>query len=286
MRLATIRTDSNTAAARVDGECLEILPFTDVRAVLESGPNWRETAAQDSGRREPLEEADFAPLVPSPEKIICVGLNYRDHAAEANLEIPGYPTIFAKYSRSLIGPHDDIVLPPNSDQVDWEVELGLVIATPTRNVDVDGARAAIAGFTIFNDISMRDWQLRTSQFLQGKTFESSTPIGPYLVTPDELEDDLDLRLVCSVDGRLMQDGRTADLVFGPNEIISYISKFITLMPGDVIATGTPAGIGAARRPPLFLTNGSSLISKIDGLGEQSNNCVARPLAETAGSHAK
>jgi acylpyruvate hydrolase len=277
MRLATIRTDDGTQAGRVDGESVTLLPFVDVGELLASGTDWSDRAAGD-GQVVALDEIDLAPVVPRPEKIICVGLNYRAHAAEANLDLPEYPTLFAKFSRSLIGARDELVLPPNSEKVDWEAELALIIGVPTRHADLEAAEAAIAGYTVLNDVSMRDWQRRTTQFLQGKTFERSTPVGPYLVTGDELENPRRLHMTCAVDGEVMQDAWTDDLVFSAAEIVSYISGIITLMPGDLIATGTPSGVGGARRPPVFLEPGQTVRTKIDEVGELVNRCVAEPLS--------
>jgi acylpyruvate hydrolase len=170
----------------------------------------------------------------------------------------------------MIGADDPLVLPPNSDAVDWEAELGVVIGSTARHVDTEQAWNAVAGYTIVNDISMRDWQERTSQFLQGKTFESSTPVGPYLVTPDEVDHARDLTLECLLNGETMQHSSTTKLIFGVAEIISYLSEIITLVPGDVIATGTPAGVGAGRR--RFLRPGDVLVTRIDGLGQQTMTC--------------
>jgi acylpyruvate hydrolase len=281
MRLTTIRADAGTRAARVEaGGRLVVLEYDDVGALIASGSEWRQEALAD-GEMFNADEVAFAPLVTAPENIFCVGLNYRDHAAEANLELLAHPTIFAKYRRSLIGPYDDLVLPANAEKVDWEVELGVVIGSPARHVDVAGARAAIAGYTIVNDVSMRDWQRRTSQYLQGKSFEASTPVGPFLVTADELSDPLDLSLRCSVDGVVMQESRTSQLVFSPGEICSYISQFITLEPGDLIATGTPGGIGSAQDPPTYLSEGQLVTTTFQGLGEQRNRCVPPSVAVPA-----
>jgi acylpyruvate hydrolase len=279
MRVATIRTPGASAAARVDGETVTVLPYGDVAELLASGRDWPVRAADVSGDTLPLADVQFAPLVPRPEKIFCIGLNYRSHAQEADIEPPKYPTVFAKYWRSLVGPTDPIVLPPNSQMVDWEAELGIVVGTPLRMVDESAALDGIAGYTIVNDISMRDWQLRTSEFLQGKTFEASTPLGPLLVTPDEVDHARRLRLTCYVDDERVQDAYTDDLIFGPAAIVSYLSQFITLTPGDIIATGTPSGVGAFRQPPRYLRDGQTLRTSIEGLGEQRNTCRAGLTSE-------
>jgi acylpyruvate hydrolase len=270
MRLATVRNGDGTRAARVDGDELVRLPFADVVEALGSSDD---LGAVD-GERSALADATLAPVVPHPEKIVCVGLNYAKHAAEAGLDVPSHPPLFAKYARSLIGAGEDIVLPANSDKVDWEVELGVVIGRPARHVSVADALDYVAGYTIVNDVSMRDWQKRTSQFLQGKTFEASSPAGPWLVTADEVPDPQALEMRCSVDDELMQQTSTSDMVFSVAEVIAYISEIITLVPGDLIATGTPSGIGSARRPQVFLQDGNVLISEIDGIGEMRNTCRA------------
>jgi acylpyruvate hydrolase len=272
MRLATVRTESGLRAARLDGDALVLLPFADVGELLATGPAWRTTAEGSGSDTIAVQEADFAPVVPRPEKIMGIGLNYRAHAAEAGLALPDHPVIFAMYWRCLLGARDDLVLPPNSTMVDWEAELGLVIGRPVFRADLADAAAAIAGYTIVNDVSMRDWQRRTSQFLQGKTFESSTPAGPYLVTPDEVDDAKDLHITCEVDGEIMQDAHTSDLVFKPAEIVAYASQFITLSPGDLIATGTPGGVGGGRRPQVYLRGGQIMRTSIEGLGEQLTRC--------------
>ncbi|WP_194916654.1 fumarylacetoacetate hydrolase family protein [Catenulispora rubra] len=277
MRLTTIRVGDGTAAGRVDADTITVLPYADVGELLAAGPDWRERAGAAGPTRE-LAGADFAPLVPRPEKIVCVGVSYRDHAEEAGLAIPEYPTIFAKYARALIGAGDEIALTPHSQAVDWEVELGVVIGTAVRDADPDEALEAVAGYTIVNDVSVRDWQLRTSQFLAGKTFEGTTPVGPFLVTPEEVDHARALVLTCTVDGEVMQRGCTEDLVFPVARIVSFLSRIITLVPGDLIATGTPAGIGAARKPPVFLRDGQKVRCAIEGLGEQVNLCRSPAVA--------
>ena len=163
--------------------------------------------------------------------------------------------MFAKFASSLIGAHDDLVLPSVSNAVDWEAELGVVIGRRVWRGDAATGAGAIAGYTVVNDISMRDWQNRTTEFLQGKTFDASTPVGPYLVTGDEIGDAADLEVRCEVDGVTMQSGRTSDMLFEPAVVVSYISQFAALVPGDLISTGTPSGVGAGRKPPVFLAPG-------------------------------
>ena len=228
---------------------------------------------RDGVRPVPVAEADFAPVVPRPQKILCVGLNYRTHIMETGRDLPAYPTLFAKFADSLLGPRDDLVLPAVSERVDWEVELGVVIGRPVKRATADEAAAAIAGYTVMNDVSMRDWQRRTLQWLAGKMFERATPAGPYLVTPDEVEHAGDLEVRTEVDGVVMQQSRTSDLLFSPAEIVAYASQAITLQPGDLIATGTPGGVGDARKPPVYLRPGNMLRTYIEGLGECLNHCV-------------
>jgi acylpyruvate hydrolase len=264
MRLATARFANSTTAVRVEGDRLFRLPFADVGGLLADGPGWRDAAKEGD---DPLPaDTQLAPVVPRPEKIFCCGLNYRQHAEETGLELPTYPTLFSKYWRTLLGPSDPLVLPANSDLVDWEAELGVVIGRECRSVDEDDAIEAVAGYTVVNDISMRDWQRRTTQWDQGKNFEASTPVGPHLVTLDELEDAGALAVRTIVDGEVMQESNTSDLIFSVAALISYISEFTTLSPGDLIATGTPSGVGAARKPPVFLAAGQTLVTEVDGVG--------------------
>lgn len=273
MKLTTIRHNGGNRAARVDGDELVLLPFADVGALLASGADWPEAAAAD-GESAPLDGVSFAPLVPRPEKIFCVGLNYHTHAAEANLTAPDHPTLFAKFSRALIGAEDDIVLPPTSSRVDWEVELTVVIGKPLRYANEDEVRTGIAGYTIANDVSMRDWQTRTSQFLAGKTFEASTPLGPYLVTPDEAGDGTSLQMDLAVDGESRQHESTDGMIFNVNQLVADISSIITLTPGDLILTGTCAGVGHCMSPQQYLVPGTVVEATIEGLGFQKNRCVA------------
>jgi acylpyruvate hydrolase len=275
MRLATIRTSSGTRAVRLDGAAAIEIDAPDVGTLL-ADPDWRTRAERASGTEHDVATLDYAPLVPRPEKIICVGLNYRKHILEMGRELPEHPTLFAKYPSALVGARDDIILPRVSDMTDWEVELAVIIGAPARHASEENALAAIAGYSVLNDVSVRDYQNRTLQWLQGKTFESSTPLGPALVTPDECDHARSLEVVCEVDGEQMQKAVTSDLVHGPAALVSYMSDIFTLRPGDVIATGTPGGVGAARNPPRFLTDGNVVVTRIEALGECRNACRAEP----------
>ncbi|MGI5208145.1 fumarylacetoacetate hydrolase family protein [Spirillospora sp. CA-108201] len=232
MRLLTFRGEGGTRAGRLDGDVVTPLDAPDVGALLGAGPGWRERAASAAGRPVPLADLDLAPVVPRPSKIICVGLNYTPHIAETGLGTPEYPTLFAKFARSLVGPSDPIVLPAASAAMDC----------------------------------------RTTQWLQGKTFDSTTPLGPALVTGDEVGDAADLEVTCAVDGEVMQRGRTSTMLFPPDEIVAYASGIVTLDPGDVLLTGTPAGIGDSRVPPVRLRAGQVVTTGIEGLGVLRNRC--------------
>ncbi|HEX8860658.1 MAG TPA: fumarylacetoacetate hydrolase family protein [Actinomycetes bacterium] len=278
MRLVTIRTANGTRAGRVDGDRVVELDAPDV-GVLLSDPDWERVAAGGAGPEHALAEADLATLVARPSKVVCLGLNYASHIKEMGRELPEYPTLFAKFAGTLIGARDPILLPRVSEQVDWEVELGVVIGRPARHLSEREAAAAIGGYTVINDVSVRDYQSHTNQFLAGKIFEQTTPVGPAMVTLDELPDGgADLRVRCEVDGQLMQDGRTSDLLFNPAQIIAYLSEIITLEPGDLIATGTPAGVGAARTPPVWLRPGQVVRTVVEGVGECVNRCQPEPAA--------
>lgn len=280
MRLATIRTETGTLAARIEGQELVELGDPDVGALL-CREKWREHAESSTGRRFGLDTADFAPLVSRPGKIWCVGLNYRHHIQEMGRELPRYPTLFAKFAEALVGAADPIVHPSESEAMDWEGELAVVIGAPARHADDATATASIAGFTVCNDITMRDWQNRTVMWLQGKTFEATTPLGPALVTPDELPGAVrpSLTLTSSVGGQKMQEASTSDLVFDPVDLVRYLSTIITLNPGDIIATGTPGGVGHARKPPRYLQPGDVVVTEIEQVGRLENRVVVgRPPA--------
>lgn len=274
MRLVTYRTGTGTTACgRIEGDEVVGLPYADVGELLASGSGWKDRAGAAGGERRALAGLDLAPVVPRPDKIMGVGLNFLSHIKETGRDIPKYPTLFAKYPSALVGPYDPIVLPRISEKVDWEVELTVVVGDRLRHASEEEARAGIAGYTIHNDVSARDFQRRTLQFLQGKIFDSTGPLGPALVTVDELGDPEDLAMECTVDGEVMQQGSTSDLLFGPVELVRYISAICTLLPGDLIATGTPGGTGGSRKPELYLKPGQVVRCAIEGLGEVVNTCV-------------
>lgn len=272
MRFATIRTGAGTTAARLDGDTLTPLDAPDVGALLaaDGGPG---SVPAAGAAPVPVAEADLAQVVTSPSKVICVGLNYRTHIAETGRELPEYPTLFAKFADTLMGPNDDLAIPAVSERVDWEAELGVIIGRPVYRAGAAEAAGAIAGYTVCNDVSMRDFQRRTLQWLAGKMFQHTTPVGPYLVTPDEAGDARDLEIGCEVDGEVMQLARTSDLLFKPADIVAYVSQAITLRPGDLLLTGTTGGVGDARKPPVYLRPGQVVRTWIEGLGECVNRCV-------------
>lgn len=269
MRIGTLRTPQGTTAVCQDGETvIEIEGYTDAGALLQNH-NWREIAAGAAGPHHDANEADFAPVVENPGKIICVGANYRTHILEMGSGVPKHPTLFAKFADSLIGPQDRIKLPEEDDQVDWEAELALVIGAPGRRISEESALSHVAGFTVLNDISMRGYQFRTNQWLQGKTWEKSTPLGPVMVTPDAFDvESATIRTM--IDGEIVQESNTADLLFGPQEIIAYVSTITTLRPGDIIATGTPDGVGFAQKPQRFIREDELVETTIDGIGALQN----------------
>ncbi|MCX4532065.1 fumarylacetoacetate hydrolase family protein [Streptomyces sp. NBC_00841] len=274
MKLATIRTADGTRAVRLDGDIHVDLGYTDLGELFAEA-DWQAEAAAASGTTYPVEGADFAPVVPNPSKVVCVGHNYTNHIKEMGRDLPNYPTLFPKFADTLIGANDDIVKPAETDAFDWEVELAVVIGKQVRRADEQQAADAIAGFTVMNDISVRDWQFRTIEWTQGKIWEASTPVGPYVVTPDEaggVRPALEVKTV--VDGQVMQQDDTGTLLFDPVFLVQYISTVITLRPGDIIATGTPAGVGNARDPKVFLLPGQTVVTEIAGLGACTNKVVA------------
>jgi ureidoglycolate lyase/2,4-diketo-3-deoxy-L-fuconate hydrolase len=225
----------------------------------------------------PLVEGEprIGPCVGGIGKIICVGLNYADHAKESGMPIPTEPVLFMKAVSALTGPHDDVILPPSSEKSDWEVELGVVIGREIRYVDQSTASEAIAGYCVVNDLSERAYQLeRSGQWSKGKSCDTFAPIGPWFVTADEVRDATKLKMWLDVDGRRYQNGSTATMIFSPAYLVSYISQFMSLQPGDLISTGTPPGVGLGQSPPVYLKPGQTMRVGIERLGEQLQKTVA------------
>ena len=279
MRLATVIHAGATSAARVEGDEVVLLPEPDLGALL-ARTDWRDYAATAGGRTTLREDVSFAATIPSPRKILCAGLNYRSHITETGRLEPAHPFFFPKFDNSLIGAHDDIPLPAISDTVDWEAELTIVIGSPARRVAEREALRHVAGYTVMNDVSVREWQRHGPTWTAGKTFEGMTPVGPVLLTTDELPDgEPDLLITCSIGDTEVQRARTSDLLFGVAELVAYLSQVMTLMPGDLIATGTPSGIGSTRTPPRFLKPAELLRTEIEGIGELANRCVEEVPAQ-------
>jgi 2-keto-4-pentenoate hydratase/2-oxohepta-3-ene-1,7-dioic acid hydratase in catechol pathway len=215
-----------------------------------------------------ISEAErLAAPIYKPGKIVCIGLNYKDHAAESNMELPQEPIIFFKATSSIVGPNDDLIIPKNSEKTDWEVELGVVIGKKASYVSESEAMDYVAGYVLHNDYSERAFQLeRSGQWVKGKSCDTFAPLGPYVVTKDEIKDVHNLRLWLNVNGETKQDGNTSNLIFKIPHLVSYLSQFMSLMPGDIISTGTPAGVGLGFKPPQFLKPGDEVELGIEGLG--------------------
>ncbi len=259
------------------------------RAVIESGGVWyrlpkplhkylgssdlRSVSPDQLGAQEAqVTEADLVAPLTKVKRVLCVGLNFTDHAEEVGAELPTYPTIFTKFGNALIGPGEQIRLPLESSKIDWEVELCAVVGRRARRVTEQEAADYLLGYTVMNDVSVRDWQGRTSEWFQGKNWDSMTPFGPVIVSPEELDITGGLAMTCSVDGEVRQQGSTANLIFGPEQVLAYLSTFMTLEPGDLIALGTPAGVGLSLRPRRWLAPGQVVQTAIEGIGTLTNTC--------------
>ena len=278
MKLATIRhAGRTTAALEVAGGYLP-LPARDVGELV-GRTGWQALVRETlNGHSAPdviaREEATILNPVPNPRKVICCGLNYSDHILEMGRELPQYPTLFAKFADTLTDPDAEIV-GGHSENVDWEAELAVIVGSTLRDATEEEAAAAIAGYTVANDISMRDWQRRTLQWFQGKAFDGTTPLGPVMVTPDEIDPEAGVEVICTLNGEEVQRGNTKTLVFSSAKLLSYISTFTVLRPGDVVLTGTPGGVGMGMVPPRFLKDGDELHTEIPGIGTLSNKFSAR-----------
>lgn len=242
----------------------------DVARCLEAGEGKR---LLSEGLALPVAETRLAAPVPNPSKVVAIGLNYRDHAREQGARIPDRPIIFAKFPTSVIGPGDEIVWDPAlTEQVDYEAELAFVIGRRARNVPQERAYEYIAGYTCLNDVSARDLQFGDRQWVRGKSLDTFCPVGPVLVTTDEIADPHKLRIRALLNGEAMQDSNTSELIFGVPELVAFISRAFTLLPGDVVATGTPHGVGIFRDPPVFMKDGDLIAIEIEGIGRLENVC--------------
>ena len=221
---------------------------------------------------EPRAGADVSARAPvaRPGKVVCIGLNYRDHAEEAGLELPEVPILFPKFANSVIGPGEPIAIPPETTRADYEAELGVVIGRTAFRVNESDALSSVGGYTCMNDVSARELQNRTSQWMLGKAIDTFLPCGPVLVTPDEIPDPQALAIRCEVNGRELQSSTTAQMLFGVAELIAFVSRTMTLEPGDLIATGTPPGVGFARKPPVYLQHGDEVTVEIERIGRLTN----------------
>ena len=283
MRLATLQTETGPRVVGValDGRYVDLcqidpkLPST-LKAILETDQGLMAAAnALAAGlAKGPFVTGRLLAPISDPSKVICIGLNYRDHALETNSPIPSEPVVFNKFPQTVVGPDDAVVLPKVAHEVDYEAELVVVIGKRGKRISKANAMQHVAGYTIGNDVSARDWQKGRpgGQWLLGKTPDTFAPTGPHLVTADEI-DPANLRIGLRLNGQTMQDSSTRELIFGVDELIAHVSQLVTLQPGDLIFTGTPPGVGAARKPPVYIKAGDRMEVEIEGLGVLSNPVV-------------
>jgi 2-keto-4-pentenoate hydratase/2-oxohepta-3-ene-1,7-dioic acid hydratase in catechol pathway len=253
--------------------------FSSILELIEAGAEGRAkaeayAASAASDNKHPLNSVKLSAPIPRPRKLICVGLNYRDHATETGSAIPDVPTIFNKFATAVIGPGDDIVLPKVSKSPDYEAEFAFVIGVGGRQIAAEDWRKHIFGYTMVNDVSARDYQRATTQWLMGKTFDTFAPMGPWIVTADEIADPHNLDIQLEIDGEILQNSNTRELIFKIPELIAFLSSVFTLESGDIVSTGTPAGVGVARNPQRFLRPGEEVTVRIAGIGELANPVVA------------
>ena len=272
MRFASCSLGDRRFAGLVEGDAVR--PLRDVEELGAATPAEVLADPPLTDARLPLAEVRLRPVVPRPGKILCMGLNYRAHVDEGVYEPPEYPVLFSKFADALVAAGDPIVAPPESSAVDYEAELALVIGRRVRRVSGAEALAAVGGYTIANDVTMRDYQYRTHQWLPGKNWAASTPLGPFLVTPDEVGDPHALDISLELNGERMQSGNTRQLIFDIPAIIAAISEFIPLAPGDVVLTGTPSGVGYRREPKVLLGDGDRIVIDIERVGRLENPVVA------------
>ena len=272
MRFASCAQGDRRFAAVVDGDVVRPL-----RGIAELGAGTPAALLADPPVGDevlPLADVRLRPVVPRPGKIVCMGLNYREHVDEGAYDVPDFPVLFSKFAETLVAPGGPIVLPPEASDPDYEVELALVVGRPARRVAGAEALAAVAGYTVANDVTMRDYQYRTHQWLPGKNWADSTPLGPYLVTPDEVGDPHALDVCLELNGERMQTGNTRQFIFDIPAILAAITEFVPLAPGDVVLTGTPSGVGYRREPRVRLQDGDHVVAAVERVGRLENRVVA------------
>ena len=272
MRFASCRLGDRRFAGLVDGDVVR--PLRDVAELGAGTPAELLADPPVGGDRVPLADVKLRPVVPRPGKVVCMGLNYRAHVDEGVYEAPEYPVLFSKFAETLVAAGEPIVIPPESSAPDYEAELAFVIGRAVRRVSGSAALEAVAGYTIANDVTMRDYQYRTHQWLPGKNWAASTPLGPFLVTPDEVGDPHALDISLELNGERMQAGNTRQLIFDIPAIVAAISEFVPLAPGDVVLTGTPSGVGYRREPKVRLQDGDRVVVEIERVGRLENPVVA------------
>jgi 2-keto-4-pentenoate hydratase/2-oxohepta-3-ene-1,7-dioic acid hydratase in catechol pathway len=282
MKLVTFRDKgASVQPGLVEGSTvvgLAATGFPDVISIIAGGQaaleRARAHASAHAASAVSLDSVKLLAPIPRPPKIICIGLNYRDHAIESNMEIPTVPTVFCKFPTSVVGPGDDVVLPKRSEKPDYEAEFAFVVGRGGRYISQSNWRDQVFGYMNLNDVSARDFQLATTQWIIGKTFDTFCPTGPYLVTADEIADPHALDISLEIDGVTVQNSNTKNLIFNVPFLLEHLSSVMTLEPGDIISTGTPAGVGLGHKPPRWLKPGEEMVVKVQGLGELRNRCVA------------
>jgi acylpyruvate hydrolase len=272
VRFGSFLQSGRRFAGLVEGD--EVRPLRDAAELGRDTPSELLADPPLTAERLPIADLKLLPVIPHPGKIVCVGLNYEAHAKEGGHDRPDYPALFTKFQETLIADGDPIIVPPESEAVDYEAELAFVVGRPVRRAKGDAALAAVAGYTVANDVSMRDYQYRSQQWLAGKNWAASTPLGPYLVTPDEVGDPHDLDISLQLNGETLQTASTSMFIFDIPTLVATISEFTPLAPGDVVLTGTPAGVGYRRDPKVLLKDGDRVLIEVAGVGRLENPVVA------------
>jgi acylpyruvate hydrolase len=274
-RFASCSLGERRFAALVEGDSLR--PLEGVAELGRETPSEVLADPPLGDERIPLADVTLLPVVPHPGKVICVGLNYKAHVEEGVYDVPDYPALFSKFTETLVGAGAPVLLPPESEAVDYEAELAFVVGRAVRRATGDDALAAVGGYTLANDVSMRDYQYKTHQWLPGKNWAGSTPLGPYLVTPDEVGDAHALDISLELNGERMQASNTSKFIFDIPTLVATISEFIPLAPGDVVLTGTPSGVGYRRDPQVLLRDGDRMVVEIERVGRLENPVAAEAV---------